>query len=117
MGAGYLGDGIRVPVVLGDLIAKHEVPPMIGIFVNPGVLPTVSADVQNRFERVFGLFFGWGHKTIGSVDGAGRVRLIHPGGRLLCRGEWRWRGPGDAGGERCAGAVQLVVSDCGEWLD
>jgi gluconolactonase len=52
-GSGYLGDGIRVPVVLDNLIAKHEVPPMIGIFVDPGVLPTVSAEVQNRFERVF----------------------------------------------------------------
>jgi gluconolactonase len=52
-GSGYLGDGIRVPVVLDNLIAKHEVPPMIGIFVDPGVLPAASADVQNRFERVF----------------------------------------------------------------
>ncbi len=52
-GSGYLGDGIRVPVVLDNLIAKHEVPPMIGIFVDPGVLPAVSAEVQNRFERVF----------------------------------------------------------------
>jgi len=52
-GSGYLGDGIRVPVVLDNLIAKHEVPPMIGIFVDPGVLPVVSADAQNRFERVF----------------------------------------------------------------
>jgi enterochelin esterase-like enzyme len=48
-----LGDGIRVPVVLDHLIAKHEVPPMIGIFVDPGVLPAVSSEVQNRFERVF----------------------------------------------------------------
>jgi hypothetical protein len=45
-----LGDGIRVPVVLDHLIAKHEVPPMIGIFVDPGVLPAVSSEVQNRFE-------------------------------------------------------------------
>jgi gluconolactonase len=52
-GSGYLGDGIRVPVVLDNLIAKHEVPPMIGIFVDPGVLPAVSAEAQNRFERVF----------------------------------------------------------------
>src|SRR5258708_6594936 len=52
-GSGYLGDGIRVPVVLDNLIAKHEVPPMIGIFVDPGLLPTVSTEVQNRFERVF----------------------------------------------------------------
>jgi hypothetical protein len=27
---------------------------MIGIFIDPGVLPTVSAQAQNRFERVFG---------------------------------------------------------------
>jgi sugar lactone lactonase YvrE/predicted esterase len=52
-GSGYLGDGIRVPVVLDNLIAKHEVPPMIGIFVDPGVLPAISAEGQNRFERVF----------------------------------------------------------------
>jgi sugar lactone lactonase YvrE len=52
-GSGYLGSGIRVPVVLDNLIAKHEVPPMIGIFVDPGVLPAVSAEAQNRFERVF----------------------------------------------------------------
>jgi sugar lactone lactonase YvrE/predicted esterase len=52
-GSGYLGDGIRVPVVLDNLIAKHEVPPMIGIFIDPGVLPAVSADAQSRFERVF----------------------------------------------------------------
>jgi gluconolactonase len=42
-----------VPVVLDNLIAKHEVPPMIGIFVDPGVLPAVSTEVLNRFERVF----------------------------------------------------------------
>jgi enterochelin esterase-like enzyme len=35
-GNGYLGDGIRVPVVLDNLIARHELPPMIGIFVDPG---------------------------------------------------------------------------------
>jgi sugar lactone lactonase YvrE len=52
-GSGYLGSGIRVPVVLDNLIAKHEVPPMIGIFVDPGVLPAISAEAQNRFERVF----------------------------------------------------------------
>src|SRR5271168_3109707 len=52
-GSGYLGDGIRVPVVLDNLIAKHEVPPMIGIFVDPGVLPVVSDEAQSRFERIF----------------------------------------------------------------
>jgi gluconolactonase len=52
-GSGYLGDGIRVPVVLDNLIAKHELPPMIGIFVDPGVLPVVSGEAQSRFERIF----------------------------------------------------------------
>jgi gluconolactonase len=52
-GSVYLGDGICAHVVLDNLIAKHEVPPMIGIFVDPGVLPAVSAEAQNRFERVF----------------------------------------------------------------
>src|SRR6266481_9526684 len=37
-GSGYLGDGIRLPVVFDNLSAKHELPPMIGIFVDPGVL-------------------------------------------------------------------------------
>ncbi len=52
-GTGYLGNGIRVPVVLDNLIAKHELPPMIGIFVDPGVLPAISDEAQSRFERVF----------------------------------------------------------------
>jgi enterochelin esterase-like enzyme len=34
-------------------LQKHELPSMIGIFVDPGVLPAVSTEVQNRFERVF----------------------------------------------------------------
>jgi gluconolactonase len=52
-GSGYQGDGIRVPVVLDNLIAKHEVPTMIAIFIDPGVLPTIGDEKQNRFERVF----------------------------------------------------------------
>jgi gluconolactonase len=52
-GSSYLGDGVRAPVVLDNLIAKHELPPMIGIFVDPGVLPPLSEEAQSRFERVF----------------------------------------------------------------
>lgn len=52
-GSGSLSNNVRVPVVFDNLIAKGDVPPMIGIFVDPGVLPTVSPDAQNRFERVF----------------------------------------------------------------
>jgi gluconolactonase len=52
-GSGALGNGQRVPTVFDNLIAKHELPPVIGIFVDPGVLPAVSPDAQSRFERVF----------------------------------------------------------------
>src|SRR5205823_7672349 len=52
-GSGALGNGTRVPVVFDNLIAKHELPPMIGIFVDPGVLPAIGPAAQSRFERVF----------------------------------------------------------------
>ena len=52
-GSGALGNSVRVPVVFDNLIAKHELPPLIGIFVDPGVLPALSGGAQNRYERVF----------------------------------------------------------------
>ncbi len=52
-GSGALGNAQRVPVVFDNLIAKKDLPPLIGIFVDPGVLPTATPDAQNRFERVF----------------------------------------------------------------
>jgi gluconolactonase len=52
-GSGASGPNVRVPVVFDNLIAKHDLPPLIGIFVDPGVLPAVSDQAQNRFERVF----------------------------------------------------------------
>jgi gluconolactonase len=52
-GSSYLGDGLRAPVVLDNLIAAKAIPPMIGIFVDPGVLPAIRPDAQNRYERVF----------------------------------------------------------------
>src|SRR5438105_143464 len=48
-GSGALGNGTRVPVVFDNLIAKHDLPPMIGIFVDPGVLPAIGPDAQSRF--------------------------------------------------------------------
>ncbi|HEX4949653.1 MAG TPA: alpha/beta hydrolase-fold protein [Blastocatellia bacterium] len=52
-GSGALGDGVRVPVVFDNLIAKGELPPLIGIFVDPGVLPVASEATQmNRFNRI-----------------------------------------------------------------
>ena len=40
-GSGALGDSQRVPVVFDNLIARGDLPPLIGIFVDPGVLPAL----------------------------------------------------------------------------
>jgi gluconolactonase len=52
-GSGALGNQQRVPVVFDNLIAKGDLPPLIGIFIDPGVLPSLSSDHMNRFERIF----------------------------------------------------------------
>jgi len=52
-GSGYAGDNVRVPVVLDNLIAKRELPPMAAIFIDPGVMPALSEEAQNRYERIF----------------------------------------------------------------
>src|SRR6476661_5360671 len=52
-GSGYAGNNVRVPVVLDNLIAKRDVPPMIALFVDPGVMPARSEEAQNRYERIF----------------------------------------------------------------
>jgi sugar lactone lactonase YvrE/predicted esterase len=52
-GSGALGNGVRANVVFDNLIQAKQLPVMIGIFVDPGVLPAVSEKVQSRFERVF----------------------------------------------------------------
>jgi len=52
-GSGYLGGRMRAASVFDNLIAKHQLPPMVGIFIDPGVLPAIRADAQNRYERVF----------------------------------------------------------------
>ncbi len=51
--AGVTGGGIKVPVVFDNLIAKREIPAMIGIFIDPGVLPALDPNAQRRFERIF----------------------------------------------------------------
>jgi enterochelin esterase-like enzyme/sugar lactone lactonase YvrE len=51
-GGGFAGNGLRIPIVLDNLIAKGELPPMAAIFVNPGVLPPTSPETQTaRFSR------------------------------------------------------------------
>jgi gluconolactonase len=52
-GSGALGKSVRANVVFDNLIAKHEIPPMIAIFVDPGILPSFSDQDQNRYERIF----------------------------------------------------------------
>ena len=52
-GAGYVGDAVRAPVVFDNLIAKGDLPPMIAIFIDPGVMPALSPEAQNRYERIF----------------------------------------------------------------
>lgn len=52
-GGGALGNGMRVQTVFDNLIAKKDLPPMIGIFIDPGVLPAVNPEAVSRYERVF----------------------------------------------------------------
>src|SRR6185312_7464940 len=52
-GSQALGNGMRVPTVFDNLIARHKIPPMIGIFVDPGILPALSDNDQNRYNRIF----------------------------------------------------------------
>lgn len=52
-GSGVLGNSVRVPTVFDNLIAKRDLPPLIGIFIDPGVLPALSDEAQNRYERIF----------------------------------------------------------------
>src|SRR5262245_2485920 len=54
-GAGYQNDKgqFRVPVVLDNLIHRHEVPVIIGIFINPGNVPSANGQGQGRSNRSF----------------------------------------------------------------
>jgi enterochelin esterase-like enzyme/sugar lactone lactonase YvrE len=47
------GNGVKAPVVFDNLISKKEIPPMIGIFIDPGILPAVDPAAQRRYERIF----------------------------------------------------------------
>src|SRR5215469_2406353 len=54
-GGGFVTDtgAWRAPIVFDNLIAKREMPPTVGIFINPGVLPSLSPEHQARFNRSF----------------------------------------------------------------
>lgn len=54
-GAGYQNPTgqFRVPVVLDNLIHRHEVPVIVGIFINPGNVPSANGQGQGRPNRSF----------------------------------------------------------------
>src|SRR5258708_33648207 len=54
-GGGFVTDEgrWRAHIVFDNLIHKREMPPTIGIFINPGVLPPTSPDRQPRFHLSF----------------------------------------------------------------
>jgi enterochelin esterase family protein len=43
----------RVPIVFDNLIHRGEMPVTIGVFINPGVVPTTQPDAQPRRNRSF----------------------------------------------------------------
>jgi enterochelin esterase-like enzyme len=43
----------RTPVVLDNLIEQKKIPPMVGIFVNPGVIPAAQPGQKSRNNRSF----------------------------------------------------------------
>lgn len=48
-------DGViyNAPVVFDNLIAKKEIPAMIGIFIKPGVVPAANPEALPRFNRSY----------------------------------------------------------------
>lgn len=54
-GAGYVNPGgaSRVPVVFDNLIAKKEMPPTIGVFIQPGVFKASLPGAKDRSNRSF----------------------------------------------------------------
>jgi len=43
----------RIPIVFDNLIHKGDIPPMVGVFVNPGVLPARHLNETGRFNRSY----------------------------------------------------------------
>lgn len=48
-------DGViyQAPAVFDNLIAKKEIPPLIGIFIRPGVVPAANGNALPRFNRSY----------------------------------------------------------------
>ncbi len=47
------GNGFAVPNVFDNLIHEGKMPPCIGVFVTPGVVPAMNDQAQPRFNRSF----------------------------------------------------------------
>lgn len=55
-GGGFVSETGRwhAPIVFDNLIAKHDMPVTIGVFINPGVLHALSpGEQQNRYDRSY----------------------------------------------------------------
>ncbi len=48
-------DGViyQAPVVFDNLIAKKDIPPLVGIFIKPGVVPAANDKALPRFNRSY----------------------------------------------------------------
>ncbi len=48
-------DGViyQAPMVFDNLIAKGDIPPMVGVFIKPGVVPAANENALPRFNRSF----------------------------------------------------------------
>lgn len=48
-------DGViyQAPVVFDNLIAKKDIPPLVGLFIKPGVVPSVNENALPRFNRSY----------------------------------------------------------------
>ncbi|HLX59920.1 MAG TPA: alpha/beta hydrolase-fold protein [Planctomycetota bacterium] len=54
-GGGCIGakGQFRVPIVFDNLIHKKEIPPLVGLFINPGDVPPVAKGARGRSTRSF----------------------------------------------------------------
>jgi gluconolactonase len=52
-GTVFLGKNLVTATVFDNLIAEKSIPPMIVVFVDPGKLPAIRPDAQDRYERAF----------------------------------------------------------------
>lgn len=48
-------DGViyQAPVVFDNLIAKKDIPPLVGIFIKPGIVPAANENALPRFNRSY----------------------------------------------------------------